>query len=119
MKIDKIKYDLLSFLIDQKNKNKKTVAYGAAAKGNTLLNYCGIKGSDLISFVIDRSPFKQNKYLPGSRILVLDESELKRYKPDNILIFPWNLSMEISEQLSYTKQWGAKLIVAIPEIKIL
>jgi SAM-dependent methyltransferase len=118
-KIDSIKYDLLKFLLDQKLKNKKTVAYGAAAKGNTLLNYCGIKGSDLISFVVDKSPYKQNKYLPGSRIPVLDEIEIIRNKPDNILIFPWNLSKEISEQLSYTKEWNAKLIVAIPEIKIL
>jgi C-methyltransferase C-terminal domain/Putative zinc binding domain/Methyltransferase domain len=119
VKIDKIKHDLLQFLLDQKLKNKKTVAYGAAAKGNTLLNYCGIKGSDLISFVVDKSPYKQNKFLPGSRIPVFNEEEIIRNKPDNILIFPWNLSKEISEQLSYTKEWNAKLIVAIPEIKIL
>ena len=119
LKVDKIKYDFIDFLIQQKRNNKKIIAYGAAAKGNTLLNYCGIKGNDLIEFVVDASPYKQNKLLPGSRIPVYSNVKIKEYKPDYIIIFPWNLKQEIMNQLSYTREWGAQFVMAIPELTIL
>lgn len=118
-KIETIKYDFTSFLINEKRNGKKIIGYGAAAKGNTLLNYCGIKGNDLIEFVVDASPYKQNKLLPGSRIPVFSKEKISAYKPDYIIIFPWNLTTEITEQLSYCKEWGAKFVVAIPELTIL
>lgn len=114
--IEEIKYNFLSFLLDKKKQGKKVIAYGAAAKGNTLLNYSGVKGNDLIEFVIDRSPFKQNKYLPGSRIIVKSEDAINDFKPNYIIIFPWNLYSEIIEQLEYAKKWGAKFVVFIPEL---
>jgi hypothetical protein len=117
-KIDKIKYDFLSFLMKSKSEGKKVVAYGAAAKGNTLLNYCGIKGEDLISFIMDASPFKQDKFLPGSRIVVHSPEFINDFKPDYVIIFPWNLSEEISQQLSFIRNWGGKFVVAIPELTI-
>ena len=116
--INKIKNDFLSFLINSKREGKKVVGYGAAAKGNTLLNYCGIKACDLIDYVVDASPFKQGKLLPGSRIPVLAPEKIKESKPDYIIIFPWNLKEEISHQLSYTKEFGTKFVVAIPELTI-
>lgn len=117
-KVDKIKYDFLKFLIEQKKANKKVIGYGAAAKGNTLLNYCGVKGNDLINFVVDASPYKQNKLLPGSRIPVYGKVKIEQYKPDFVIIFPWNLKEEINAQLSYTKEWSAKFVVTIPELYI-
>jgi len=116
-KADQIKYDLLNFLIEQRKSSKKVVAYGAAAKGNTLLNYCGVR-KDLIAFVVDASPYKQGKYLPGSHIPVVNEEEIKKYKPDYILILPWNIKEEIMEQLSYIGKWGGRFVVPIPEIKV-
>lgn len=117
-KVEKIKYDFTEFLINQKRAGKKVIGYGAAAKGNTLLNYCGIKGNDLIEFVVDASPFKQNKLLPGSRISVVAKEKIEDLKPDFIIIFPWNLKDEISEQLSYVRKWGCKFVIAIPELEI-
>ena len=114
----KAKIQLLDFLIEQKKQNKKVVAYGAAAKGNTLLNYCGVK-SDLIDFVVDANPHKQNKFLPASHIPVVDESEIRKLKPAFVLILPWNLKSEITKQLSYIKDWGGKFVIPIPEIEIL
>lgn len=114
----KIKSDLLQFLIEQKNTRKKVAAYGAAAKGNTLLNYCGIK-NDLINFVVDLNPYKQNKFLPASHIPVVDEQHLKNEKPDFIIILPWNLKEEIINQLEYIKEWNGKFVVPIPELQII
>jgi SAM-dependent methyltransferase len=116
--VDKIKYDAISFLIEQKRKGKKIIGYGAASKGNTLINYCGIKGVDLINFVVDASPYKQNKYLPGSHIPVLDESLVRKIKPDYIIILPWNLKIEISNQLDYIRDWGGKFVTYIPELNV-
>ncbi len=113
----KVKLDLTDFLIKQKRENKKVTAYGAAAKGNTLLNYCGIK-SDLIEFVVDANPHKQNKFLPASHIPVMNEDELKRSQPDYVIILPWNLQAEITAQINYIKDWGGKFVVAIPELEI-
>ncbi len=118
-KIDAIKYDFLQFLLEQKILNKKVIGYGAAAKGNTLLNYCGIKGNDLIQFVVDASTIKQNKYLPGSRIPVLGKDNLVNFKPDYIVIFPWNIKDEIIDQLKFTSEWGCKFVIAIPSLKII
>lgn len=117
-KTEKIKDDLITFLIRAKNEKKVVVAYGAAAKGNTLLNFCGIKGRDLISYVMDSSPHKQNKLLPGSRIPVFHPEKIVETQPDYVIIFPWNLKEEISEQLSFIKSWGGKFVVAIPELTI-
>ena len=115
-KADRVKYDLINFLIDQKNAGKRVVAYGAAAKGNTILNYCGIK-KDLVSFVVDASPHKQGKFLPGSHIPVVTEKKIKEFKPHYVLILPWNIKEEISRQLSYIKQWQGEFVVAVPELK--
>ena len=117
-KVDKIKNDFISFLIDAKREGKKIIVYGAAAKGNTLLNYCGIKGTDLIEFVVDASPYKQGKLLPGSRIPVYSDEKIMEYKPDLVIIFPWNLKEEIKSQLSYIKEWGGKFVIAIPNLII-
>src|SRR5207253_3353592 len=95
---DRIKYDVLGFLLEQKQSGKKVAAYGAAAKGNTLLNYCGVK-NDMIEFVADANPHKQNKYMPASHIPVVDEVQIKNNKPDYVIILPWNLKDEIISQL--------------------
>ncbi len=114
----KVKLSLYDFLIQQKKANKKVAAYGAAAKGNTLLNYCGIK-NDLLDFVVDANPHKQDKFLPGSHIPVVDEQHLKDAMPDYVIILPWNLKEEIMEQLSYIKDWGGKFVVPIPALEVL
>ena len=117
-KVDKLKNTFLQFLINQKLKGKTVIAYGAAAKGNTLLNYCGVK-KDLISFVVDISPYKQGRFLPASHIPIVDESEITKIKPDFIVILPWNIKNEIMDQLSYTKEWGCKFVIPIPEVVII
>ncbi|MES2850097.1 MAG: class I SAM-dependent methyltransferase [Bacteroidota bacterium] len=111
----RVKLDLLSFLIQQKNAGKKVAAYGAAAKGNTLLNFCGVK-NDLINFVVDANPHKQNKFLPASHIPVMNEQYLKDAKPDYVIILPWNLKDEITQQLSYIREWGGQFVVPIPAV---
>ena len=116
-RVDEIKYSALEFLIQQKRAGKKVAAYGAASKGNTFLNYCGIKGSDLIRFVVDASPHKQNKHLPGSHIAVVSEEQIREHKPDYVIIFPWNLTAEISSQLDYIREWDGKFVVFIPELR--
>jgi SAM-dependent methyltransferase len=116
--VDSIKYDFVEFLITNKNFGKKIIAYGAAAKGNTLLNYCGIKGIDLIEYVVDASPVKQDKYLPGSRIPVCSVDQIEKDKPDFIIIFPWNLKSEITNQLDFVRNWGCKFVVAVPNLQI-
>jgi hypothetical protein len=117
-KVNKVKDDFLSFLLQAKKEGKKVAGYGAAAKGNTLLNYCGIK-TDLIDFVVDLNPHKQNKYLPGSHIPVVPENLIKETTPDYIIIFPWNIKNEITEQLKYIREWNGKFVIAIPELQIL
>ena len=116
-KADKVKYALLAFLLEQKEQGKKIAAYGAAAKGNTLLNYCGVK-KDLIEFVVDASPHKQGMFLPGSHIPVVAEEMIKLSKPDYILILPWNLKDEIINQLNYVNEWDAKFALPIPRLEI-
>ena len=104
-------------MLEQKQQGKKIAAYGAAAKGNTLLNYAGIK-PDLLEFVCDAAPSKQGKFLPGSHIPVVKEERLREYQPDFIVIFPWNIKEEIIVQLSYIREWGGKFVVAVPELEI-
>jgi 2-polyprenyl-3-methyl-5-hydroxy-6-metoxy-1,4-benzoquinol methylase len=113
-----VKLDLLTFLTDQKRAGKRVAAYGAAAKGNTLLNYCGVK-SDLIEFVVDANPAKQGKYLPASHIPVVSEGVLKERQPDFVLILPWNLRDEITQQLAYVRAWGGQFVVPIPAVTVL
>ena len=113
----KVKLDLTDFLIQQKKAGKKVAGYGAAAKGNTLLNYCGIK-NDLIAFVVDANPHKQDKFLPASHIPVMNEEYLKSEKPDYVIILPWNLKEEIMTQLAYIRDWGGKFVIPIPELEI-
>ncbi|HWB25348.1 MAG TPA: class I SAM-dependent methyltransferase [Chitinophagaceae bacterium] len=113
-----VKLDLTEFLINQKRASKKVAAYGAAAKGNTLLNYCGIK-SDLIAFVADANPHKQNTFLPASHIPVVNETQLKNERPDYIIILPWNIKDEIMQQLSYIKDWGGRFVIPIPRLQVL
>jgi hypothetical protein len=117
-KVDTIKYNSLSFLIAQWHENKKVAGYGAAAKGNTLLNYLGIKGNNIIRFVADASPYKQNKFMPGSHIPVVNPDEIMKFKPDYLIIFPWNLKEEIQEQFSYIKDWGGKFVIFVPDLMI-
>lgn len=113
-----VKLAFNDFLIQQKKLDKKVAGYGAAAKGNTLLNYCGIK-NDQVEYVVDANPQKQNKWLPASHIPVVSEPFLQKSKPDYVIIFPWNLKDEIVAQLSYIKDWGGKFVVPIPELEII
>lgn len=115
---ERIKHELLRFLLQAKADGKRVVGYGAAAKGNTLLNYAGIK-SDLLAWVADASPHKQGKFLPGSRIPVVEPERIALEKPDYVLVLPWNLIDEITGQFSGVNCWGGRFVVAIPELKVL
>jgi predicted TPR repeat methyltransferase len=114
---ENIKLALLRFLLDCRQRGETVAAYGAAAKGNTLLNYAGIR-ADLIAFVADRNPDKQNKFLPGSRIPIVSPEHLLASRPPWILLLPWNLRAEISAQLAEARQWGARFVIAIPELQV-
>lgn len=116
-KVLEIKENLIKFLIHCHRDEKKVVAYGAAAKGNTLLNYCGV-GSNLIHMVADKNPAKQNRLLPGSRIPVVSPKDLLDSKADYILILPWNLKNEIASELQEVRKWDAKFVVAIPKLEL-
>ncbi|HKI85973.1 MAG TPA: class I SAM-dependent methyltransferase, partial [Thermoanaerobaculia bacterium] len=117
-KVRETKRKLLGFLIEAKNQGRSIAAYGAPAKGNTLLNYCGIR-SDFIDFTVDRSPHKQGLFLPGTRIPVDAPERLLAERPDYVLILPWNLKEEIMEQMAAVRSWGGKFVVAIPEVEVL
>jgi SAM-dependent methyltransferase len=117
-KAETVKNDLLAFLKEAKEEKLTVAAYGAAAKGNTLLNFAGIN-SEFISFVVDLNPAKQNKYMPGSRIPIVDEAFLKSNKPDRLIILPWNLKSEIIQQLHYIQDWESQFVVAIPKLEII
>ncbi|MGD0294811.1 MAG: class I SAM-dependent methyltransferase [Terracidiphilus sp.] len=116
-KTDKVKNDFLSFLLDAKHQGQTVAAYGAAAKGNTLMNYAGIR-PDLIAFVADRNPAKQGKYMPGSRIPITEELGLKSAKPDYVVILPWNLKTEVMQQLEYIRAWGGRFVTAVPHLEL-
>jgi hypothetical protein len=113
---DAAKNALLAFLNEQKNAGRKVGAYGAAAKGNTLLNFAGVR-SDLLPYVADRSPAKQGKYLPGSRIPIVSEDHLLANKPEWVLILPWNLRDEIAAQLGFIRQWGGRFLKSVPSLE--
>lgn len=115
--LEKIKKDLLNFLNYCKKNNKKVIGYGAAAKGNTLLNFSRVN-SNLLSFVVDNNKVKQNKYLPGSKIKILGIKSIMKFKPDYILILPWNIKNEIKKQLSFVSKWKCKFVVAIPKLQV-
>ena len=117
-KAEKIKDEFITFLLEQKRKNKKVCAYGAAAKGNTLLNYAGIR-TDLIDFVCDAAPSKQNKFLPGSHIPILHPSKLEEVDVDFIIIFPWNIADEIITNFKHLKKNGTQFVKAVPHLTIL
>ncbi len=116
--VNAIRAATLRFLYDSRAAGQQVVAYGAAAKGNTLLNYCGIKGTELIRYVVDRSPHKQGLYLPGSHIPIVGEERLRETRPAYVLIFPWNLRDEIAAQLAYIRDWGGEYVVCIPELQV-
>jgi 2-polyprenyl-3-methyl-5-hydroxy-6-metoxy-1,4-benzoquinol methylase len=116
-KAEKVKDDFLSFLIEARRDGKKVAAYGAAAKGNTLLNFAGVR-PDLLPFVVDKNPSKQGKFMPGSRIPIVDEVRLQSEKPDYVVLLPWNLYSELSMQLDYIRQWGGKFVTAVPQLCI-
>jgi SAM-dependent methyltransferase len=113
----KIKSDLLEFLLTAAREGRSVAGYGAPGKGNTLLNHCGIR-SDLLSYTVDRSQFKQGKFLPGTHIPIYAPDRLAQTRPDYILVLPWNLREEISRQLSYVGSWGGKLVFPIPELEV-
>jgi len=116
--VKETKRKLLDFLITAKRAGKRIVAYGAPGKGNTLLNYCGIR-TDFIDFTVDRNIYKQGKYLPGSRIPIRAPEAIPEAKPDYVLILPWNLRDEIVRQMGYIKGWGGKFVVPIPEVRVI
>ena len=117
VKTGQVKNDFLAFLLEVRRQGKTVAAYGAAAKGNTLMNYAGIR-PDLISFVADRNPAKQGKFMPGSRIPIADESRLQQEKPDYVVILPWNLKAEVMLQLEYVRAWGGRFVTAVPTLRI-
>jgi SAM-dependent methyltransferase len=113
---DRVKNDLVSFLIEARRAGRSVAAYGAAAKGNTLMNYAGVR-PDLIRFVVDRNPAKQGKYMPGSRIPIVNEARLRQERPDVIVILPWNLKAEVTQQLRYAREWGATFVTAVAQLE--
>jgi 2-polyprenyl-3-methyl-5-hydroxy-6-metoxy-1,4-benzoquinol methylase len=111
------KYKLLDFLIRAKREGKTIVGYGAPGKGNTLLNYCGIR-TDFLDYTVDRNPYKHGKFLPGTHIPIYPPSQIEATKPDYVLILPWNVKEEIMTQMSYIRDWGGQFVVPIPEVKV-
>ena len=112
------KRQLLAFLIEAKQQGKRIAGYGAPGKGNTLLNYCGIR-TDFLDFTVDANPYKQGKYTPGTHIPILEPDALRREKPDYVLILPWNLADEIMAQAAYIREWGGRFVVPIPSVQVL
>jgi hypothetical protein len=116
-RVKQTKRNILSFLIDAKEQGKSLVGYGAPAKGNTLLNYCGVQ-TDFIDYTVDRSPHKQNQFLPGTHIPIEHPDRIAETKPDYVVILPWNLKDEIMQQMAHIREWGGKFVVLIPEVKV-
>jgi 2-polyprenyl-3-methyl-5-hydroxy-6-metoxy-1,4-benzoquinol methylase len=117
VKVSETKRKLLAFLIAAKEKGKTIVGYGAPAKGNTLLNYCGIR-TDFMDYTVDRSPHKQGQFLPGTRIPIYDPEVIRTTRPDYVMILPWNLKDEIMQQMAFIREWKGQFIVPIPEVKV-
>jgi hypothetical protein len=116
-KVKETKRKLLEFLIQAKREGKKICGYGAPGKGNTLLNYCGIR-TDFLDFTVDRNPYKQGKFTPGTHIPIFSPDKIRETQPDYLFILPWNFKDEIIKQMSYIRDWGGKFIVPIPEVKV-
>jgi hypothetical protein len=116
-RVEECKRKLLTFLIAAKREGKQVAGYGAPAKGNTLLNYCGVR-TDLISYTVDRSPHKQGRFLPGVRIPIHAPERIRQTRPDYVLILPWNIREEVMEQMSFIREWGGKFVVPIPEVSV-
>jgi ABC-type hemin transport system substrate-binding protein len=114
--VAEVKRAILTFFIEQKRSGRRVVAYGAAAKGNTLLNFAGVRG-DFIDYAVDLNPLKQGVLLPGTRIPVFAPERLRETRPDVVVVLPWNLEREIAEQLRFVREWGARLFVLIPEVR--
>jgi 2-polyprenyl-3-methyl-5-hydroxy-6-metoxy-1,4-benzoquinol methylase len=117
-KVRATKRKLLGFLIEAKSQGKKIAGYGAAGKGNTLLNYCGI-GTDFLDFIVDANPYKQGKFTPGTRIPIRPPEHVRQARPDYVVILPWNLKDEISRSAAYIREWGGRFVVPIPEVRVL
>jgi hypothetical protein len=111
-----VKRDLLKFLIAAREAGKTVAGYGAPGKGNTLLNYCGIR-TDLLEYTVDRNPHKHGKFLPGTHIPIFPPERIRETRPDYVFILPWNLKDEIMSQLSYIREWGGRFLVPIPEVR--
>jgi hypothetical protein len=116
-KVKETKRKLLHFLIEAKRAGKKVVGYGAPGKGNTLLNYCGIR-TDFIDFTVDRSVYKQGKFLPGTHIPIYPPEAIREARPDYLLILPWNFKDEIMKQMAHIREWGGRFVVPIPEVRV-
>jgi len=117
-KVKETKRKLLNFLISVKRQGKRIAGYGAPGKGNTLLNYCGIR-TDFLDYTVDRNPYKQGKFLPGTHIPIYTPDKISDTKPDYLLILPWNFKDEIMTQMSFIRDWGGKFVVPIPEVEVL
>lgn len=115
---ERVKDDLTRFLIDAKRQGLTVGAYGAAAKGNTLLNFAGVK-RDLLPYVVDKNPVKQGRFMPGSRIPIVSEDHLRESRPDRVLILPWNLADEVMAQLAYIREWGGAFVTAVPRMNLI
>ena len=115
--VKETKRRLLKFLIQAKNEKKCVVGYGAPGKGNTLLNYCGIR-TDFLDYTVDRSPYKQGKFLPGTHIPIFHPDRIRETRPDYVLILPWNFKDEVMTQMAYISEWGGRFVVPIPEVRI-
>ncbi|MBK9238268.1 MAG: class I SAM-dependent methyltransferase [Rhodoferax sp.] len=114
---ERVKDDLVAFLIDAKRQGLRVGAYGAAAKGNTLLNFAGVR-PDLLPYVVDKNPAKQGKFMPGSRIPIVDEAHMRAHQPDRVLILPWNLHEEVMAQLAYVRGWDGQFVTAVPTLRV-
>ena len=114
---EKVRHDLLRFLLDCHIHGKRVVGYGAPGKGNTLLNYCGIR-SDLLEYTVDRNPYKHGRFTPGTRIPIYDPVQIEKDRPEVILVLPWNLETELTEQLAYISEWGGELVIPLPELHL-
>jgi 2-polyprenyl-3-methyl-5-hydroxy-6-metoxy-1,4-benzoquinol methylase len=117
-KVQETKRGILEFLIQEKRNGKQIVGYGAPGKGNTLLNYCGIR-QDFLDYTVDRNPYKHGKYTPGTRIPIFDPDRISATKPDYIFVLPWNLETEIVDQMSFAREWGARFVIPIPSLHVL
>jgi hypothetical protein len=116
--VHQTKWKLLEFLIQAKKEGKTVVGYGAPGKGNTLLNYCGVR-TDLLDYTVDRSPHKQGRYTPGTHIPILQPEQIFITRPDYLFILPWNIADEICQQMADIRSWGGQFVVPIPEIRII